>query len=267
MQHSTYRRTPADLIRYVKGRRPKAFDNVYVVALICMDPEKGRKMAEIIRKANPEHSLVKDLFYDENLMGRDCTRIISEAIKEKEDVQLLILNNINPDFRRYRDNEEFTGWLSDVAHECYIVDLMYLEDKYKDEPEKLLRKMECEADYSRACIDIYLTNGEDDDAVFMHKYMKEWREQQDAIPSSDSEEDDEDMEDSGSEEEMQDEEELGFNLWTPAIMTLFDQPTAKEDGSTEEVCTYQIVYLKNMCFPPFKPDPNKNYFVNFTKKH
>ena len=86
------------------------------------------------------------------------------------------------------------------------------------------------------------------------------------IPPSDCEEDsDEDMEEEDS-DSSDDEEELSFNLWTPAIMTLFDQPATKEDGSTEEVYTYQIVYLKNMCFPPFKPDPNKNYFVNFPKK-
>ena len=246
-------------------KKDKTFDHITVVTLICMDAERGRDMAKIIKEAKPFHCLVKDLFYDSKLGEKDCPKILIEAMKEKPDVELLILNNINPNFRRYRDNEEFSGWMDDYAHMSYMVDLMYLEDKYKDEPEKLLRKMECEADYSRACIDIYLTNGEDDDAVFMHKYMKEWREQQDTIPPSDTEEEDEDMEEEEDSDSSDDEEELGFNLCTPAIMTLFDQPATKEDGSTEEVCTYQIVYLKNMCFPPFKPDPNKNYFVNFTR--
>ena len=48
-------------------------------------------------------------------------------------------------------------------------------------------------------------------------------------------------------------------------MNVIEEPKAKEDGGTEDVCTYQIAYLKDLCFPPFKPELNKNYFVNFTR--
>ena len=238
----------------------KPFDKIYTVTLICMDAERGRKMAEIIKKVNPEHCLVKDLFYDSNLGEKDCPKILVEAIKEKPDVELLILNNINPDFRRYRDNEEFPGWLDDYAKENYIVDLMYLEDKYKDDLPLLYKKMECEAEYSRACIEIYITNGEDDEHEFIHKYSKE------SIVTSDCEEEDsdEDMEeDSDSSDDDEREMKLVGCELAVGLMNVIEQPKTKEDGGTEEVCTYQIAYLKDLCFPSFKPDPNKNYFVNF----
>ena len=93
--------------------------------------------------------------------------------------------------------------------------------------------------------------------------MKEWKEQQDAIPPSDCEEDsDEDMESSDSDSEDDEVTLHGCDI-PVGLMNVIEEPKTKEDRGTEDVCTYQIVYLKNMCFPPFKPDPNKNYFVNF----
>ena len=188
-----------------------------------------------------------------------------EAIKEKSDVELLILNNINPAFRQFLHNEAFPLIMDDYARMGYIVDLMYLEDKYKDDLPLMYKKMECEAEYARADIASYIILGDEDEHEFIHKYSNEWKKEH-GIPTSDCEEEedsDEDMESSDSDDSEDDEVTLHGCKFTAGLMNVIEEPKTKEDGDTEDVCTYQIVYLKNMCFPPFKPDPNKNYFVNF----
>ena len=69
-------------------------------------------------------------------------------------------------------------------------------------------------------------------------------------------------EDSDSSEDEREMKLVGCEL-AVGLMNVFEQPKTKEDGDSEDVCTYQIAYLKDLCLPSFKPDPNKNYFVNF----
>lgn len=238
-------------------KKDKTFDHITVVTLICMDAERGRDMAKIIKEAKPFHCLVKDLFYDSKLGEKDCPKILIEAMKEKPDVELLILNNINPNFRRYRDNEEFSGWMDDYAHMSYMVDLMYLEDKYKHHIPNMLKKMECEADYARASIAMYLTNGEDDEHEFIHKYSK--KEEEESSSEEEEEKEDENAdEDTDEDEDMDDIIEKDEGDFINNLVVIDYDPVKNED-----VQTYHLTYLKHLTSPPLKPNPKHYYFLKF----
>ena len=74
-------------------------------------------------------------------------------------------------------------------------------------------------------------------------------------------------EDSDSSDEEESRMKLVGCKLAVGLMNVFEEPKTKEDGDSEDVCTYQIAYLKDLCFPPFKPELNKNYFVNFPKNN
>ena len=116
--------------------------------------------------------------------------------------------------------------------------------------------MECEADYARASIAMYLTNGEDDEHEFIHKYSK--KEEEESSSEEEEKEDENADEDTDEDEDMDDIIEKDEGDFINNLVVIDYDPVKNED-----VQTYHLTYLKHLTSPPLKPNPKHYYFLKF----
>ena len=192
-----------------RNRRSYPMKGIHVVFLICMNKSNADKAAEILSHIEEGRTLVKDLYMDSSINEEIAKKILEVSKKEMPNIRVLVLKNTNPNFRRLRDNEEMYGHFSDLTGNAFDVDLMYLEDKYKDDPVLQEKKVLAEADYGRASVIMMRLCGRDDQWPFIEKYLEEEvvEEEEDDDVSVESDDEEEETEDDEDDDFVDDDEE------------------------------------------------------------
>ena len=190
----------------IRIKREFPMKGIHVVFLICMNKSNADKAAEILSHIEEGRTLVKDLYMDSTIHDEKAMKILEVSKMEMPNIKVLVLKNTNPNFRRLRDNEEMYGCFDDLTGNAFNVDLMYLEDKYKDDPVLQEKKVLAEADYGRASVIMMRLCGYDDQWPFIEKYLEENVEEEEDDVSVESDADDDD-DDETEDEEDEDYEE------------------------------------------------------------
>ena len=229
----------------VRIRREFPMKGIHVVFLICMNKRNADKAAEILSHIEEGCTLVKDLYMDSTIHDEKARKILEVSKMEMPNIKVLVLKNTNPNFRRLRDNEEMYGCFDDLTGNAFNVDLMYLEDKYKDDPVLQEKKVLAEADYGRASVIMLRLCGHDDQWPFIERYLEENVEEEedndDVSVESDADDDKEETEDEDDEdfeENSEDEIDIESDSENDKKITRDDYSIIweNENGSHQRYC-------------------------------